>query len=42
MTIRARVLALAGVAAGDYDMIVLPIKVGGHEGAPARAVLRKR
>jgi arylformamidase len=35
-------LSLAGVAAGDYDMIVLPIKVGGHEGAPARAVLRKR
>jgi arylformamidase len=35
-------LALAGVAAGDYDIIVLPIKVGGHEGAPARAVLRKR
>ena len=35
-------LALAGVRAGDYDIIVLPIKVGGHEGAPARAVLRKR
>jgi arylformamidase len=35
-------LALAGVSAGDYDIIVLPIKVGGHEGAPARAVLRKR
>jgi arylformamidase len=35
-------LSLAGVGAGDYDIIVLPIKVGGHEGAPARAVLRKR
>jgi arylformamidase len=35
-------LALAGVPAGDYDLIVLPIKVAGHEGAPARAVLRKR
>ncbi|MFL5614391.1 MAG: cyclase family protein [Gemmatimonadaceae bacterium] len=35
-------LALASVRAGDYDLIVLPMKVGGHEGAPARAVLRKR
>jgi arylformamidase len=35
-------LALEGVAAGDYDVIVLPMKVAGHEGAPARAVLRKR
>jgi arylformamidase len=35
-------LSLAGVGAGDYDLIVLPMKVGGHEGAPARAVLRKR
>ena len=35
-------LELAGVSAGDYDLIVLPMKVGGHEGAPARAVLRKR
>jgi len=33
-------LSLANVAAGDYQLIVLPIKVGGHEGAPARAVLR--
>jgi kynurenine formamidase len=30
------------VSAGDYDLIVLPMKVAGHEGAPARAVLRKR
>ncbi len=35
-------LALKGVRAGDYDVIVLPMKVAGHEGAPARAVLRKR
>jgi arylformamidase len=35
-------LSLESVPAGDYDLIVLPIKVGGHEGAPARAVLRKR
>ena len=33
-------LSLAGVAAGDYELIVLPMKVAGHEGAPARAVLR--
>lgn len=35
-------LVLSGVRAGDYDLMVLPIKVGGHEGAPARAVLRPR
>jgi arylformamidase len=35
-------LALAGVRAGEYDLIVLPMKVAGHEGAPARAVLRRR
>jgi len=35
-------LALEGVRAGEYDLIVLPMKVAGHEGAPARAVLRKR
>jgi arylformamidase len=35
-------LALDAVGAGEYDMIVLPMKVAGHEGAPARAVLRKR
>jgi arylformamidase len=33
-------LALEGVGAGDYELIVLPMKVAGHEGAPARAVLR--
>ena len=35
-------LSLEKVSPGDYDLVVLPIKVGGHEGAPARAVLRKR
>jgi arylformamidase len=34
-------LALENVRAGDYDLIVLPMKVAGHEGAPARAVMRK-
>lgn len=35
-------LDLRGVRAGDYDVIVLPIKVRGHEGAPARAIMRPR
>ena len=35
-------LSLETVTPGDYDLIVLPMKVGGHEGAPARAVMRKR
>jgi len=35
-------LALENVPAGDYDVIILPIKVGGHEAAPARAILRSR
>jgi GntP family gluconate:H+ symporter len=35
-------LDLRPVQAGDYDVIVLPLKVRGHEGAPARAILRKR
>jgi arylformamidase len=35
-------LLLEDISAGDYDLIVLPMKVGGHEAAPARAVLRKR
>ena len=34
-------LALESVPAGDYDLIVLPMKVAGHEGAPARAIMRK-
>jgi arylformamidase len=35
-------LSLGNVSAGDYDAVILPIKVAGHEGAPARAILRKR
>lgn len=35
-------LALEGVRAGMYDLIVLPLKVAAHEGAPARAVLRRK
>jgi arylformamidase len=35
-------LLLTNARAGDYDLIVLPMKVGGHEAAPARAVLRRR
>jgi arylformamidase len=35
-------LFLEAVRAGDYDLIVLPLKVAGHEAAPARAVLRAR
>jgi GntP family gluconate:H+ symporter len=34
-------LDLRPVQAGDYDLIVLPLKVRGHEGAPARAIARK-
>jgi arylformamidase len=34
-------LSLQSVSAGDYDLIVLPMKVAGHEAAPARAVLRR-
>ena len=34
-------LSLGNVSAGDYDLIILPMKVGGHEAAPARAVLRR-
>lgn len=33
-------LDLRPIQAGDYDVIVLPIKVRGHEGAPARAIAR--
>ena len=35
-------LDLSDAPGGDYDLIVLPIKVRGHEGAPARAILRRR
>jgi len=35
-------LDLRKVPPGDYDLIVLPMKVRGHEGAPARAILHPR
>lgn len=35
-------LDLRPAPAGDYDIIVLPLEVAGHEGAPARAIMRKR
>jgi len=34
-------LDLRPVQAGDYDVIVLPLKVARHEAAPARAIVRK-
>jgi arylformamidase len=34
-------LHLGGVPSGRYDLICLPIKLAGCEGAPARAVLRR-
>jgi arylformamidase len=33
-------LNLAGVEAGEYELICLPLKIGGGDGAPCRAVLR--
>jgi arylformamidase len=33
-------LDLSPVEPGDYDLICLPLKIGGSDGAPARAVLR--
>ena len=35
-------LNLASVKAGNYELVCLPLKVLGSEGAPARAVLRAR
>ena len=35
-------LDLRHVHAGDYTLIVLPIKLAGREGAPARALLQRR
>jgi len=35
-------LNLAKIHPGKYDLICLPIKMAGSDGAPARAVLRKR
>jgi arylformamidase len=33
-------LDLRNAPAGDYDVLILPMKVARHEGAPARAILR--
>lgn len=33
-------LDLKNVPPGEYDAIILPLKVAGHDGAPARAILR--
>ena len=35
-------LDLRNVPAGDYDLICLPLKIAGSDGAPTRAVLRPR
>lgn len=35
-------LSLKDVEPGDYDLIVLPLRVVDHEAAPARAILRRR
>ena len=35
-------LDLTDAPAGDYELIILPLKVRGHEAAPARAIVRKR
>lgn len=35
-------LMLAPFAAGEYDLICLPLKLAGLEGAPARVVVKKR
>jgi arylformamidase len=32
---------LSDVAAGDYDLMLLPLRVIGHEASPVRALLRK-
>lgn len=34
-------LDLSNVAAGEYELLCLPLKLAGLEGAPARVVLRK-
>jgi arylformamidase len=34
-------LNLANVSAGEYELICLPLKIAGGDGAPARAILRR-
>jgi arylformamidase len=35
-------LDLSGISPGSYDLVCLPMKISGSDGAPARAILRKR
>jgi arylformamidase len=35
-------LDLRAVEPGDYDLICLPLKIEGSDGAPCRVVLRRR
>ena len=35
-------LDLSAVEAGDYDLICLPLRIAGADGAPARGVLKRR
>jgi arylformamidase len=35
-------LDLSAVAPGPYDLVALPLRIAGGDGAPARAVLRRR
>ncbi|HEX2769827.1 MAG TPA: cyclase family protein, partial [Geobacteraceae bacterium] len=35
-------LNLKGVTAGSYELICLPLKIRGGDGAPVRAILRSR
>jgi arylformamidase len=35
-------LDLSGVGPGEYEMVCLPLRVAGGEGAPARVILRSR
>jgi arylformamidase len=35
-------LDLSGVAPGTYELVCLPLKIVGGDGAPARAVLIRR
>lgn len=35
-------LNFSGVEPGDYDFVCLPLKIRGGDGAPARALLKRR
>jgi arylformamidase len=35
-------LNLSQIAPGRYDMVCLPLKIAGGDGAPARVALRRR